>query len=83
MFTILPEAEANVHFNVTCNLRLVVGYTFIYANRVQRSGDAIDRTLNPTQSNGGQLSGEARPAFFATDSTFWLHGFNGGIEYRW
>ncbi len=83
VFTILPEADANVRFNVTCNLRLVVGYTFIYANRVQRSGDAIDRTLNPTQINGDPLVGEARPAFFATDSTFWLHGFNGGIEYRW
>ena len=83
VFTILPEADANIRFNVTCNLRVVLGYTFIYANRMQRSGDAIDLTLNPTQINGGMLNGEARPAFFATNSTFWVHGYSGGIEYRW
>ncbi len=82
VFTILPEANVNLKLNVTCNLRLVAGYTFIYANRVQRSGDAIDRTVNPTQING-QLQGEARPAFFAKDTPFWLHGYNAGLEYRW
>ena len=40
--------------------RLVLGYTFIYINRVQRSGDAIDTTINPTQI-GGTLVGEPRP----------------------
>jgi hypothetical protein len=83
VFAVLPEADANVRFNITRNLRLVLGYTFIYTNRVQRSGDAIDTTLNPTQINGGDLEGEARPAFFATDSTFWLHGWSAGGEFRW
>jgi hypothetical protein len=82
VFAVLPEADANIRMNVTKNARIVIGYTFIYMNRVQRSGSAIDRTLNPTQING-QLQGEARPAFFATDTTFWLHGWSGGFEYRW
>jgi hypothetical protein len=83
VFAILPEANANLRFDVTRNLRATAGYTFIYINRVQRSGDAIDRTLNPTQINGGTLVGEARPAFAFHDTPFWLQGFNVGFEYRW
>jgi hypothetical protein len=82
VFAILPEANANLRIDLARNLRLTMGYTFIYINRVQRSGSAIDRTLNPTQI-GGQLQGEARPAFFANDTPFWVHGVNGGLEYRW
>jgi Putative beta barrel porin-7 (BBP7) len=83
VFAVLPEADANLRWDITCNLRGTIGYTFMYINRVQRSGDAIDRTLNPTQINGGTLDGEARPAFFATDSGFWAHGATAGVEYRW
>ena len=60
-----------------------MGYTFIYINRVQRSGDAIDTTVNPTQINGGTLVGQASPAFAYHDSGFWIHGVNAGFEYRW
>ncbi|MBI3840202.1 MAG: BBP7 family outer membrane beta-barrel protein [Planctomycetia bacterium] len=82
VFAILPEANVNLRYDLTCNLRLTVGYTFLYINRVQRSGDAIDRTLNPTQI-GGTLVGPARPAFTFHDTTFNAHGLNAGIEYRW
>lgn len=83
VFAILPEANTNLRFDVTRNLRLTLGYTFIYLNRVQRAGDAIDRTVNPTQINGGTLIGESRPAFVFHDSSLWIHGFNAGFEYRW
>lgn len=83
VFAVLPEANANLRFDITKNLRATLGYTFVYTNRLQRSGDAIDRGLNPTQINGGTLVGDARPAFSFTDTTFWLHGANAGIEYRW
>jgi hypothetical protein len=83
VFAILPEANANLRFDVTRNLRATLGYTFIYLNRVQRSGDAIDRTVNPTQVNGGTLTGDALPAFAFHDTSLWIHGFNAGFEYRW
>ena len=79
----LPEADINLRWDITCNLRGTIGYTFMYINRVQRSGDAIDLTVNPTQFNGGMLVGEARPAFFSTDTGFWAHGATAGLEYRW
>ncbi|HEX3724817.1 MAG TPA: BBP7 family outer membrane beta-barrel protein [Pirellulales bacterium] len=82
VFTILPEGDFNLRFDVARNLRLTLGYTFIYANRVQRSGDAINRTLNPTQI-GGALNGPAQPSFAFHDSTFWVQGATAGFEYRW
>ncbi len=83
VFAVLPEADGNLRWNITCNMRLVVGYTFVYINRVQRSGDAINRQLNPTQINGGTLVGPAQPSFSFHDTTFWAQGVNAGIEYRW
>ncbi len=82
VFAVLPEADANLKIDITKNLRLVLGYTFIYTNRVQRSGDAINRTINTTQI-GGALSGVAQPSFAANDTPFWVHGYNAGLEYRW
>jgi hypothetical protein len=83
VFAVVPEADINLRFDVTCNMRLTAGYTFIYINRVQRSGDAINTTVNPTQINGGTLVGDAQPAFAYHDSGFWIHGVNAGFEYRW
>jgi hypothetical protein len=82
VFAVLPEANLNVRYDLARNLRLTVGYTFLYINRVQRSGDAINRTLNPTQI-GGTLVGPAQPSFTFHDSTYYAHGFNAGLEYRW
>jgi len=83
VFAILPSADANLKWDVTCNIRATIGYTFAYINRVQRSGDAINLNLNPTQINGGELEGAAEPAFFSTDSTWWAHGATAGVEVRW
>jgi hypothetical protein len=82
VFAVLPEANANLRFDITRNLRATMGYTFIYTNRVQRSGDAIDINVNPTQI-GGTLVGPAQPAFAFHDTPFWVHGVSAGLEYRW
>lgn len=82
VFAVLPEANANLKIDVTKNLRLIAGYTFVYINRTQRSGDAINRTINTTQINGA-LSGVAEPSFSANDTPFWVHGLNAGVELRW
>lgn len=83
VFAILPEANLNLRWDITCNLRATAGYTFVYINRVQRSGSAIDLNVNPTQFNGGTLVGPADPAFVANDTTWYAHGFSGGVELRW
>ncbi len=82
-FAILPEVQLNLKYDLTRNWRFQTGYSFIYLNHVQRSGSAIDTTLNPTQINGGPLVGAARPAFGFVSTGYWAQGLNFGLEYRW
>jgi hypothetical protein len=81
-FAVLPEANANLRLDIGCHWRMVLGYTFVYTNRVQRSGDAISTTINTSQIDG-VLVPPAAPLFNFTDTTFWLHGWNAGAEFRW
>ncbi len=83
VFAILPEGDVNLRWDVARNVRLTMGYTFLYINRVQRSGSAINRTLNPTQINGGALVGDPQPAFAFQNTTWWAHGATAGVEIRW
>lgn len=89
-FAILPEANVTARFDVTHNLRLSFGYSYLYLNKVVRSGDHVDRTINPTQIDGtldlGNPPDEGfrRPRFPGFQETdYWLYGFNAGMEYRW
>jgi len=89
-FTAIPEFSVNFGYRLTCNLRALVGYTFIYWPDVARSGDQIDNTLNlsqfPSSTSPGGLSslvGAARPAAQINESNYWAHGFNLGLEFRY
>ena len=81
-FAVLPEGGVNLRLDITRNLRANIGITAMYLSNVARSGGQIDLALNPTQLNGGTLSGEARPAFNFEEDSFWLRGVNAGLEYR-
>jgi hypothetical protein len=83
VFAILPEGDVNLRLDLTPRLRATVGYTYVYMNRVQRSGEAINTTVNPTQLSGGTLQGPAEPSFTFNSTPFWAQGITGGIEYRW
>jgi hypothetical protein len=83
VFAVLPEADVNLRLDVTPHVRLTLGYMFLYMNNVQRSGDAIDRTLNPSQIRGHNLVGTPAPLFSPHDSTYYAHGATAGVEVRW
>lgn len=83
VFAILPEGDVNLRLDLTPNLRATVGYTYVYMNRVQRSGEAINTTVNPTQFSGGTLDGPTEPSFTFNSTPFWVQGATAGIEYRW
>lgn len=83
VFAILPEGNVNLRLDLTANLRATLGYTYVYMNRVQRSGEAINTTVNPTQFSGGTLVGDAKPSFTFNSTPFWAQGATAGIEYRW
>jgi len=82
-FAVLPEANITAGVQLTRNVALTGGYSFLYLSNVVRPGDQIDFSLNPTQFDGGVLIGEARPAANIKWDDFWMHGFNAGVEVTW
>jgi hypothetical protein len=71
-----------VGYDLTCNLRATVGYTFIHWCQVARAGDQIDRGVNPSQLPPADLDGAPRPRFDFVDSGFWAQGLHFGLEYH-
>jgi hypothetical protein len=82
-FAVLPEANITLGVQLTRNVSINGGYSFLYLSNVVRPGDQIDFSVNPTQFDGGVLIGEARPAASVNTDDFWMHGFNAGIEVTW
>jgi hypothetical protein len=86
VFSVVPELGLNVGYRVTNNLRVYVGYTFLYWSDVARPGSQIDTGINPSQlpvsSNGTGLVGARRPSFTFHDTDFWAQGINFGVELR-
>jgi hypothetical protein len=86
-FAVLPEAGIDVGYQITKNIRVYAGGTFLYLSHAARSGDQIDRGLNPAQFpiNGINplVAGLARPAFTFRDTDFWAQGARVGLEFRY
>lgn len=61
------EGGANFGVQLSNCLRLSAGYTFVYVSPVARPADQIDNEFN---------------TFKVGDSSFWVQGINGGLEFR-
>jgi hypothetical protein len=81
-FVVVPEINVLVGVNVLENLRLFVGYDFLYWNQVVRPGAQIDRNVNPTQAFGGMLVGPPAPLPQYNRTDFWAQGITFGAELR-
>lgn len=68
-FAVVPEIKFNLGYRVTPAATFYVGYGFLYASKVARPGNQINRNINPTQSVSyvgdvpANLDGTAQPAF--------------------
>ncbi len=82
-FSVLPEGNITAGCQLTRNVAVTGGYSFLYLSNVIRPGDQIDFSVNPTQFDGGVLIGESRPTATINHSEFWMHGFNAGVEVTW
>jgi hypothetical protein len=84
-FAFLPEMELNFHYQLTSQIDLTVGYTFLYLTRVTRVGDQIDTSVSstdlPTASGNPGAPGN-HPAEVLRDTSMWAQGISGGIELR-
>jgi len=80
-FSTVPELTVRLRRQISRQLVLTVGYSLVVVDHAVRSGDQLDLVVNPTQFNGGPLSGPARPTVPMNDSTLWLHGLTVGLEW--
>lgn len=87
-FSILPEVGVTAGYQVMDNLRVFAGYNVLSWTSVGRAAERIDRNVNGTfiaDPTTGTAAGVGRP--FPTtrerDSSFWVHGWTAGVEWRW
>jgi hypothetical protein len=84
-FGFVQETGVNLTYKMTDCVQLTLGYTFLYWDKVFRSGNQIDRNINPalnpmfsaTVPAGG---GPASPQRLNAESSFWAQGVNLGLR---
>ena len=84
-FTVIPEGDLTVGYQLTRRLRAFAGYQFTYWSHVVRPGDQINRNVNPTQVptfSDFVLPSTQPPAFPVFGTTdFWAYGAHFGLEF--
>jgi hypothetical protein len=82
---VIPEFGIHLSYQVTCQLRLSVGYTLIFWGDVVRAGDQIDFLVNsaglPSPTGAGAAT--TSPAFLGRTTGFWAQGVDFGLEWRY
>ncbi len=84
-FSVVPEFNINLGYQLTDHLRATVGYTFLYWSNVVRPGDQISRDINPSllPPESNPFTGAERPTFDFDTTDYWAQGISFGGEYRW
>lgn len=85
-FAVIPALELKLAYQLTSQLRALVGYDILYWNQVVRPGNQMEHANNPTQHpvfGGGALTGTAVPAPQFNRTDFWAQGVNFGLEFRY
>jgi hypothetical protein len=86
-FTFVPEIAINVGVDVTCNMRIYVGYTFLYWDNVALPGNQINRSINPatipSSLSFGSVAGATNPPNPIIHSDFWAQGISAGVAFKY
>jgi len=78
-FAFVPEVNVNLAYQVNCNWKVMMGYTFIYWSNVVLAGNQIDRNVNLAQLT----TPPNLPAFNFARTDFWAQGLSFGAQYQW
>ncbi len=90
-FAAVPEVDLSLGYAFNSWGRITIGYNFLYISDVARPGNQIDPGLNVFRSALVQGANPpiaapaidpARPAFNASQSSFWAQGLTLGLEFR-
>jgi len=85
-FAVVPELTLNVGYSIVENVRVTLGYNFLYVSKVMRAGDLVDgvdaRQVRAL-ANFDPAAPATRPTFQQHDSRFWAQGLNVGLEVRY
>jgi hypothetical protein len=86
-FVLIPELKIRFGVCITQHIGLFMGYTLLYWPDAARSGNQIDRVVDPTlipsNLSYGTGSGQTRPQFIFNKADFWAHGVHAGFEIRY
>jgi hypothetical protein len=86
-FAVIPEVSLRLGYQVTNNIRIFVGYNFLYASSVARPGDQINQVINktqlPTVFGPSPLSGASAPIPLFRHTDFWAQGVTFGLEFKY
>jgi hypothetical protein len=83
-FSVLPEFNLTVGYQLTDHLKATLGYTGIYWSNVVRPGQHIPTMANPDLfAPPIDSAGDPRPLFKWDTTDYWVHGISYGLEYRW
>lgn len=86
-FSVIPEVDLNIGYQVTDCFCVHVGYTFLYATNVLRAPKQMSSDVNPTQSANLEfnpnpvLVGEPVPTGSLKSSSLWAQGVNVGLDF--
>ena len=85
-FGFVPEIGVKLGYDITENIRVFVGYDFLYWSSVLRAGDQIDQALDVNQvPNAGAAfppANQVRPVVPFRPTSYWATGVNAGILFR-
>lgn len=83
-FSVVPEIGLTIGYDLTPNIRLLVGYSLIYWSQVARAGNQISLDVNPNliPPEAVPFTGPLRPAFAFQETDFWAYGINAGVDIR-
>jgi hypothetical protein len=81
-WTVLPELGANLAWQATPNVRLTVGYSVLWLDRIARAADQVDTTLNPALLPPATRAATTtdHPMFVLIRNDMWLQTINVGVE---
>lgn len=87
VFSVIPEVNVNIGYNIWDSLRVQLGYNFLYVNKMFWSTQQLSSLINPTQSVAIEdtapvtLVGVAQPVALNKTDSLWVQGLSVGLSF--